>query len=332
MLDLPANLIDTLRHAIDSATSPADLQGVRVHYLGKKGIITQQLKALGKLSPELRLEKGPLLHDLKSQAMQLLKAKHDALIAEAERAALKRDAIDVTLPSRTWATGHQHVVSKTKKELLTILRDLGYTYDDGPEIETEYFNFTALNMPEFHPARAMQDTFYMHDDLVLRTQTSSVQVRALRQQKLPLKMVAAGRVYRRDSDQTHTPMFHQLELLRVDESCHYAELKSLLTYVFKRFFGPDIEMRFRPSYFPFTEPSGELDILWGHREDGAPIWLEVAGFGMVHPRVLEAQDIDSERYMGFAFGVGLDRLSMLKYGIDDLRLLFQSDVNFLGQF
>lgn len=332
MPDIADLTIACIADDIDAISDLDALHTFRVKYLGKKGLITTALKHLGALPPEDRMTQSKKLNGFKQDLICRLKDRQHFLEREAERLLLSREAIDVTLPERSQVEGHLHIVTQTKFALLSILAELGYAYAEGPEVETEYFNFSALNMPELHPARAMQDTFYLNDQHLLRTQTSSVQIRALKDQKLPLKMVSAGRVYRCDSDQTHTPMFHQMELLHVSETCHFSELKSLLIHVFKRFFGPEIEMRFRPSYFPFTEPSGELDILWSKEEDGNPIWLEVAGFGMVHPYVLEEQGIDAEKYTGYAFGVGLDRLAMLKFGVDDLRMLFQNDFKFLGQF
>lgn len=299
---------------------------LKSEYLGKSGIIASMFasaKAAG--GPEFR-EAADIINKHRADWGSLFAAKFAEIKGQIELAKLKQDAIDVTLPGAQMPKGSLHPVTQVKFKLIQIMSELGFVVADGPEIEDNYHNFEALNVPEYHPARGMQDTFYFTDGKLLRTQTSSVQIHALKNAELPLKIIAPGRVFRRDSDQTHSPMFHQLEMLNVAADCTFSDLKTVLMHTFRRLFGHEIKFRFRPSYFPFTEPSGELDIEWQGN------WLEVAGYGMVHPNVLEMQGIDTQKYSGYAFGVGLDRLAMILYGIDDLRLLFQNDLRFLEQF
>lgn len=334
-------LDDILREAtlaIQSASDLRSLDACRVQYLGKKGQLTEYLKTLGQLPPEERPIVGQKVNIAK-ETLQLLIGERDTLLKASEvDARLASEAIDVTLSGRTRECGSQHPVTQTFAELRRIFTSMGFLCMDGPEIEDDHHNFTALNIPPLHPARAMQDTFYFGDNMLLRTHMSPVQIRTMKQMPPPLRMVAMGRVYRRDFDLTHTPMFHQMECLMIDEDVTFADLKGLLQQFLNAFFGKIIAMRFRPSYFPFTEPSAEVDIGCiscsgqGCRICKQTGWLEVLGCGMVHPNVLQMADIDSKKYQGFAFGVGIDRLTMLKHGIGDLRSLFENDLRLLRQF
>ena len=326
-------LLESAKGAISEAGDLSLLEGIRVQYLGKKGKLTELLKGVSQLPKEQRPEMGKAVNQAKSQVVNLLTDQQQRLEEMALKLRLEQEKVDVTLAGRGQRSGHLHPVSKVRHRVVELFSSLGFTEVEGPEIEDDFHNFTALNIPPHHPARAEQDTFYLPGDLLLRTHTSSVQIRTMQQQQPPLRIITPGRVYRCDSDQTHTPMFHQLEGLVVDEHCTFSDLKGLLHHFFNCFFEADIELRFRPSYFPFTEPSAEVDI---RRLDtnGKPIgdWLEVLGCGMVHPNVLTNVNIDPERYTGFAFGLGLDRLAMLRYAIGDLRMMFENDVRFLEQF
>ncbi|MEJ7746001.1 MAG: phenylalanine--tRNA ligase subunit alpha [Luteimonas sp.] len=316
---------------IASADSPDAIEALRVSLLGKNGSITAQLKTLGTLSADQRKIAGETINrarDAISQALSARKIELDAVVLEAR---LSTETIDVTLPGRNASRGGLHPVSRTLERIVEIFGRLGYELADGPEIEDDWHNFEALNFPPHHPARAMHDTFYFGDGRLLRTHTSGVQVRYMADHKPPLRMLAAGKVYRSDSDQTHTPMFHQVEGLLVDEHASFADLKGTLSEFVRAFFERDFAMRFRPSFFPFTEPSAEVDIAW-QQPDGSTRWLEVLGCGMVHPNVLRNVGIDPERYTGFAFGLGVERFAMLRYGVDDLRSFFDNDVRFLRQF
>jgi phenylalanyl-tRNA synthetase alpha chain len=334
-------LEDILRNAesaIQSATDLKSLDNYRVQYLGKKGQLTEFLKTLGQLPLKERPTAGQKINAAK-EAIQALIVKRDAELKKSLiEAQLAVESIDVTLPGRGQQFGSLHPITKTFEALRKIFSRMGFIFMDGPEIEEDYYNFTALNVPPLHPARAMQDTFYFTDDKLLRSQTSNVQIHAMKKIPPPLRMVAMGRVYRRDFDLTHTPMFHQMECLMVDEHITFADLKGLLKQFLQEFFATNIAVRFRPSYFPFTEPSAEVDIgCLNCSGKGCRIcknsgYLEVLGCGMVHPNVLTMAGIDSERYRGFAFGVGIDRLTLLKYGISDLRSLFENDLRFLKQF
>ena len=324
--------------AIQSATDFKSLDDLRVQYLGKKGQLTEYLKTLGKLPAEDRPAAGQKINIAKETTQTLIEERDLALMNLSIAQQLSSETLDVTLPGRLSGVGSIHPISHAIEELREIFTEMGFAFVEGPEIEDDYHNFASLNIPLFHPARAMQDTFYFPDGLLLRTQTSTVQIRAMQKLSLPLRMVAMGRVYRRDFDLTHTPMFHQMECLVIDEKTSFAELKGLLSQFLHAFFSPDAAIRFRPSYFPFTEPSAEVDIGCikcagkGCRICKQTGWLEVLGCGMVHPNVLQGAGIDSQRYKGFALGAGIDRLTLLKYGINDLRSLFENDLRFLKQF
>ncbi len=316
---------------IEAAGTPEALEALRVALLGKSGSITGQLKALGALPGDQRKAAGEAINRARDVIGQALSARKVALDDAALETRLAAQTIDVSLPGRDAGTGGVHPVSRTLERISDIFARLGYELADGPEIEDDWHNFEALNFPPHHPARAMHDTFYFGDGRLLRTHTSGVQVRYMGQHAPPLRMIAAGKVYRSDSDQTHSPMFHQVEGLLVDEHATFADLKGTLSEFVRAFFERDFEMRFRPSYFPFVEPGAEVDIAW-QQADGSTRWLEVLGCGMVHPNVLQASGIDPERYTGFAFGLGVERFAMLRYGVDDLRAFFDNDVRFLRQF
>jgi phenylalanyl-tRNA synthetase alpha chain len=316
---------------IAAAQSLDALEHLRVALLGKHGSVTTQLKALGALPAERRKAAGEAINRARDALGAALAARRAALEAAALEARITSETIDVTLPGRNAGLGGVHPVSRALERIADIFGRLGYELAEGPEIEDDWHNFEALNFPPHHPARAMHDTFYFSDGRLLRTHTSGVQVRYMESHKPPLRMIALGKVYRSDSDQTHTPMFHQCEGLLVDEQASFADLKGTLAEFVRAFFERDFAMRFRPSYFPFTEPSAEVDIAW-QQPDGGTRWLEVLGCGMVHPIVLRNVGIDPERYTGFAFGMGVERLAMLRYGVDDLRSFFDNDVRFLRQF
>jgi phenylalanyl-tRNA synthetase alpha chain len=313
--------------AVEQAASTQDLDQVRVQYLGKKGHLTQLLKGLGQLSAEERPQAGARINEAKQALQDVLNARKDSLEGAALNAKLAAETIDVTLPGRGQALGGLHPVTKTLERIEAFFANIGYSVAEGPEIEDDYHNFEALNIPAHHPARAMHDTFYFDAHTLLRTHTSPVQIRTLEEQKPPVRIICPGRVYRCDYDQTHSPMFHQVEGLLVDKNISFADLKGTLEQFLREFFEEDVKVRFRPSYFPFTEPSIEVDI---DRGDGK--WLEVLGCGMVHPKVFASVGIDPEDYTGFAFGMGVERLAMLRYGVNDLRLFFENDLRFLGQF
>lgn len=323
--------VDEALAAIAAATTLDALETQRVTLLGKNGTITAELKALGKLSPDARKARGAEVNAARDRLSAAIAARRQTL----ERAALARrlasEGIDVTQPGRDGACGTIHPLTRTRERIEAIFAQLGYSVAEGPEIEDDWYNFEALNFPAHHPARAMHDTFYFDDGRLLRTHTSPVQIRAMQGRQPPIRIIAPGKVYRSDSDQTHSPMFHQVEGLLVDESSSMADLKGTLEAFVAAFFGRTLAMRFRPSFFPFTEPSAEVDIRW-ERADGSTRWLEVLGCGMVHPNVLSNCGIDPERYTGFAFGMGVERLAMLRYGVTDLRAFFENDVRFLGQF
>lgn len=321
---------------IAAADSPAAVESLRVELLGKSGSITAQLKQLGTLPGDQRKAAGEAINKARNTVTEALIARRDELQEAALDARLAAETIDVTLPGINASRGGLHPVSRTLERITDIFGRLGFELADGPEIEDDWHNFEALNFPPHHPARAMHDTFYMRPDgsgvaRLLRTHTSGVQVRYMKDHAPPLRMIAAGKVYRSDSDQTHTPMFHQVEGLLVDEHASFADLKGTLAEFVRAFFERDFQMRFRPSYFPFTEPSAEVDIAW-EQPDGSMRWLEVLGCGMVHPNVLRNIGIDPEKYTGYAFGLGVERFAMLRYGVDDLRSFFENDVRFLKQF
>ncbi|WP_086480311.1 phenylalanine--tRNA ligase subunit alpha [Oceanospirillum sanctuarii] len=321
-----ATLVDQARSAIAEASDAQALDQIRVQYLGKKGEVTQLLKGLGKLSPEERPKAGDEINKAKEALLQDLNARKADIDTAQLQAKLAAETLDVTLPGRGQSVGGLHPVTKTIQRIEDFFGSIGFSVAEGPEIEDDYHNFEALNIPAHHPARAMHDTFYFNANTVLRTHTSPVQVRTMESDKPPIRIICPGRVYRCDSDQTHSPMFHQVEGLLVDKNISFADLKGILEQFLKAFFEDDVKVRFRPSYFPFTEPSIEVDI---DRGDGK--WLEVLGCGMVHPKVFECSGIDPEEYTGFAFGMGVERLAMLRYGVNDLRLFFDNDLRFLSQ-
>jgi len=325
--------------AVQAVNSPAELEQLRVDYLGKKGQLTGLLKNLGTLSPEDRPKAGALINEVKQELTGLLNARKDDLEQQALAEKLAAERVDVTLPGRRVDAGGLHPITRTIQRVEDFFAGMGFDVVEGPEIEDDYHNFEALNIPAHHPARAMHDTFYIDDAHVLRTHTSGVQVRTMETREPPLRIVCPGRVYRCDSDLTHSPMFHQVEGLLIDEHSSFGDLKGLLEQFLHAFFErSDLDVRFRPSYFPFTEPSAEVDIQCvkcsgaGCRVCSHTGWLEVLGCGMVNPRVFEMTGIDTERFTGFAFGLGVERLAMLRYGIGDLRLNFDNDLRFLRQF
>jgi len=323
---------------IAAAADLAALDEVRVRWLGKKGVLTEQLKSLKAVPAAVRPAAGQRINEAKQQVQEALDARRGVLEGAAVQQKLAAGRIDVTLPGRGEEPGGLHPVTQTRLRIETLFRRAGFDVEQGPEIEDDFHNFGALNIPPNHPARAMQDTFYFPDGRVLRTHTSPVQVRAMLSRGAPLAVIAPGRVYRCDSDVTHSPMFHQVEGLLVDENVSFANLKAILHGFVRAFFEKDLDMRLRPSYFPFTEPSAEVDMSCvfcagqGCRVCKETGWLEIAGCGMVHPNVLHASGVDAERYTGYAFGMGIDRLAMLRYGVGDLRLFFENDLRFLRQF
>jgi phenylalanyl-tRNA synthetase alpha chain len=313
--------------AVANATDLATLDTVRVEYLGKKGILTEQMKTLGKLPPAEKPKAGQAINLAKQEIQKVINDKRDAFQQAVLDAKLAEEMIDVTAPGRTNLNGGLHPVTRTIERIESFFGELGFAVKSGPEVEDDYHNFDALNIPEHHPARADHDTFYFNPKLVLRTQTSGVQIRTMEVEKPPIRIISPGRVYRNDYDQTHTPMFHQVEGLFVDEKVSFSELKGVLHDFLNNFFEEDLEIRFRPSYFPFTETSAEVDVMGKNGK-----WLEVLGCGMVHPNVLTSVGIDPEKYSGFAFGMGVERLAMLRYGVNDLRSFFENDLRFLKQF
>ena len=324
--------------AVDQAVDVASLDQVRVEYLGKKGLLTGLLKGLGKLSPEERPAAGARINEVKQQVQEKINLRRDNMENAAVEARLASEAVDVTLPGRGEDAGGLHLVTHTMERIESFFARVGYTVEEGPEVEDDYHNFEALNIPAHHPARAMHDTFYVNENTVLRTHTSPVQIRTMESQEPPIRIICPGRVYRCDSDITHTPMFHQVEGLVVDKNVSMADLKGTIDQFLKAFFEADLPVRFRPSYFPFTEPSAEVDIQCTNCQGkGCRIckntgWLEVMGCGMVHPNVFAHCNVDANEYSGFAFGMGVERLAMLRYGVTDLRLFFENDLQFLRQF
>lgn len=310
-----------------AAASLQDLDAVRVGYLGKKGIFAGFMQQLGRLSAEERPAMGARINEAKSEVIAAIEERRARLEEESLSATLREQAIDITLPGRSDAPGSLHPVTRTIQRIERLFGAMGFATVGGPEIEDDYHNFDALNIPPHHPARATHDTFLFPNGLLLRSQTSSVQIRVMEKQKPPIRIISPGRVYRNDYDMTHTPMFHQVEGLLVEEHSSFAELKGVLYVFLENFFEEELEIRFRPSYFPFTEPSAEVDV---KRRGGK--WLEVLGCGMVHPNVLKNVGIDPEQFMGFAFGMGVERLAMLRYGVNDLRAFFENDLRFLRQF
>ena len=342
-----AELLGEAQAAVAAARDLSELDAVRVKYLGKKGVLTTQLRELGRLPPEERPAAGKEINEAKVLLGDAIDARREELEARRIEAALGERALDVTLPGRNAEGGTIHPVTRSLRRIVAILGRAGFSVQTGPEVEDDYHNFTALNIPENHPARAMHDTFYLRPlapagteavaaepptgvapgGLLLRTHTSPVQIRALEAHGAPIKLIAPGRVYRCDSDLTHTPMFTQVEGLAVGHDVSFANLKAVLYEFVAKFFERDVELRFRPSYFPFTEPSAEVDV---RSESGR--WLEILGCGMVHPNVLRNAGVDPARFTGYAFGMGVERLTMLRYGVDDLRLFFDNDLRFLRQF
>ncbi len=322
-----AELLEQAQTAVEGAGALDELDAVRVKYLGRKGLLTIQLKELGKLPEDARPAAGQVINDAKQALTDAIRARQTALERERIQATLAEESLDVSLPGRGHAYGSLHPVTRTLRRMQRIFTHAGFEVHTGPEVEDEFHNFTALNIPENHPARAMHDTFYLESGLLLRTHTSPVQIRAMKEHGVPIRLIAPGRAFRCDSDLTHTPMFNQIEVLAVDRGISFANLKSFLYEFLSNFFEREVELRFRPSYFPFTEPSAEVDVL---SETGK--WLEILGCGMVHPNVLKGVGIDPEEYTGYALGFGVERLAMLRYGIDDLRLFFENDLRFLEQF
>ena len=326
------DLVAAAREAFEGAADAAALANAKARFLGKDGQITQQMKALGKLTPQERSAVGKALNETKQQIERLVMAREAALAKAELDARLALEAIDVTLPGRGSGRGGLHPLTVTIERIEAIFRSIGFDVADGPEIEEDFYNFTALNTPENHPARSMHDTFYVEGGLLLRTHTSPVQIRYARMHQPPVKVIAPGKTYRVDSDATHSPMFHQFEGLWVDEDISFTDLKSVYTDFLRKFFETDdLDVRFRPSYFPFTEPSAEIDMRF-HSGPLAGRWLEVSGSGQVHPTVMRNYGFDPERYIGFAFGSGVERLAMLRYGVGDLRLFYENDLRFLQQF
>ncbi|MGR9044817.1 MAG: phenylalanine--tRNA ligase subunit alpha [Gammaproteobacteria bacterium] len=338
---MSATLEEILAQALQALADAQDLNQldlVRVHYLGKKGLFTLQMKELGRLDPDQRRAAGQVINNAKNEFQETLEIRKQALLDAALEARLASERVDVTLPGRGQTVAGLHPVTLTLRRIARIFASVGFKVVEGPEIEDDYHNFGALNIPDHHPARAMHDTFYFDAHTVLRTHTSPVQIRVMESEKPPLKVIAPGRVYRCDSDLTHTPMFHQVEGFLVDADVSFADLKGVVYEFLRAFFEKDIQVRFRPSYFPFTEPSAEVDIECvmcdgqGCRVCGQTGWLEVMGCGMIHPEVFKSVGIDGEAFSGFAFGMGVERLAMLRYGINDLRLFFENDLKFLQQF
>lgn len=324
--------------AVEKVADLKELESVRVAYLGKKGELTRLLRSMGNLKPEDRPAVGQMVNAVRDELTEKLQVRRDELVEADLENRLVKERIDVTLPGKKPATGGIHPLTQVIEEIQEVFIGLGFEVVEGPEIETDYYNFEALNIPPHHPARDMQDTFYINSDILLRTQTSSVQIRTMESRRPPVRVIAPGKVYRVDYDVTHSPMFHQIEGLLIDRKITFADLKGTLGLAARRLFGADRGLRFRPSYFPFTEPSAELDISCmlcdgdGCRVCSYEGWLEVLGCGMVHPNVLRMVDYDPEEVGGWAFGIGIERMAMLKYGVDDIRHFFEGDIRFLEQF
>jgi phenylalanyl-tRNA synthetase alpha chain len=331
-------LIEEANKAAGAAGDLKALDAVRISYLGKKGQVTAQLKSLGSLSAEERPAAGQAVNAARKEIEAILAARKEELAAEASRKALEAEKLDISLPGVARERGHRHPLTMMMDEILDVFRGMGFSVRRGPEVEKDYYNFEALNIPRDHPARDMQDTFYIDDDTVLRTHTSPVQVRTMESEEPPLRIVSPGKVYRVDHDVTHSPMFQQVEGFLVDKGIRFSDLKGVLTEFIHQIYGQEVPVRFRPSFFPFTEPSAEVDMGCvicrgkGCRVCSNTGWLEILGSGMIHPEVFRFVDYDPEKYSGFAFGVGVERIAMLKYGIDDIRLFFDNDVRFLSQF
>jgi len=325
------DIVEQANNAVSTVAELALLDEIRVQYLGKKGELTLMMRLLGKLPAEEKPKAGQIINEAKQAVQKLLNEKK----AELEQAILNKklaeETVDVTLPGRSQVVGGLHPVTRTLRRIEEIFSKAGFDVETGPEVEDDWHNFEALNIPQTHPARAMHDTFYFDESTVLRTHTSGVQIRTMENKDGPMRIIAPGRVYRHDSDQTHTPMFHQVEGLILEENASFAQLRTLIIDFLRKFFEDDnLKVRFRPSYFPFTEPSAEVDIATDLFGNGR--WIEVLGCGMVHPNVLKNVDVDSEKYTGLAFGLGVERLAMLRYGVTDLRQFFENDLRFLKQF
>lgn len=333
-----AKLVALAEEAILKANDSAELEKIRVEYLGKKSPITQHLKNLSSLPPDERKEAGKVVNQAKETLQNSISERKVVLDNQSLQAQFSKEKIDVTLPGRSDEKGTLHPITLAMSRICDLFAEMGFSVVEGPEVETEYYNFEALNIPPHHPARAMHDTFYFGSGQLLRTHTSPVQIRTMEKQKPPLKIIAPGRVYRCDSDMTHSPMFHQVEGLMINEMVTFADLKGILAGFLSAFFETEVGTRFRPSYFPFTEPSAEVDVTCvkcqgkGCRVCKHTGWLEILGCGMVHPKVLSFGGIDPERYTGFAFGLGVERMAMLRYGVDDLRLFYENDIKILKQF
>jgi phenylalanyl-tRNA synthetase alpha chain len=317
---------------IEASESLQQLDELRVRYLGKKGEVTAQLKSLGSMEPEQRKAFGQQVNAVRDALNQAILERRGSLEAQALEARLMREKVDVTLPGRGESRGGLHPVTMAMERAIGIFNKLGFDVARGPEVEDDHYNFESLNFPPHHPARAMHDTFYFGDGRLLRTHTSPVQIRVMEKGEPPFRIIAPGKVFRSDSDQTHTPMFHQIEGLLVGRDVSMADLKGVLHTFVNAFFERSLDMRFRPSYFPFTEPSAEVDIGWEKDDGSEPGWLEILGCGMVHPNVLRACGVDPETYTGYAFGMGVERMAMLRYGVTDLRQFFENDLEFLRQF
>ena len=337
MIDIN-DIKNTLLHDLTSAETAVDLQNIRVKYTGKKGIVTAKLKILSTVSPEDKPAFGKLINELKTFIEGEIDRKESQIRNFERTRNIAAETIDITLPGKYTLPGRAHPISTVLNEIIDIFVSMGFAIEVGPEVELDQYNFEALNIPKDHPARDMQDTFYISDDVILRTHTSPVQVRTMERSKPPLKFIAPGKVYRCDADVSHTPMFHQVEGLMVDTDISFSDLKGVLELFIHRMFTENIPLRFRPSFFPFTEPSAEVDIGCilcsgaGCRVCKGSGWLEVLGAGMVHPRVFEMVGYDPELYTGFAFGMGIERITMLKYSIDDIRMFYENDLRFLRQF
>jgi len=327
-------LVSQALEAVEQAADVNALEQIRVQFLGKKGELTQVMKTLGNIPPEERPKVGALVNEAKDKVQSVLNARKSDMESAALNEKLAAERVDVTLPGRGQVNGGLHPVTCTLERIEEFFTHVGYTVEEGPEVEDDYHNFEALNIPGHHPARAMHDTFYFNANTLLRTHTSPVQVRTMESRQPPIRIICPGRVYRCDSDQTHSPMFHQVEGLLIDEHISFADLKGTIVTFLREFFEADLEVRFRPSFFPFTEPSAEVDIRRVVKKNGEEKadWLEVLGCGMVHPNVLRMSGIDPEKYSGFAFGMGAERLAMLRYGVNDLRIFYDNDLRFLEQF
>ena len=313
--------------AANNAKDLQELDAVRVNFLGKKGEFAAFMRDLGKLSAEERPQRGAVINEAKQAVVEAVEARKAQIEKAALEEKLSKETVDISLPGRKRELGNEHPISRTIERIKEIFGSMGFSVVGGPEIEDDYHNFDALNLPPNHPARSSQDTFSVENGLLLRSQTSSVQVRTMETQKPPIRIIAPGRVYRNDYDMTHTPMFHQVEGLLVEEHTSFAELKGVLNEFLLKFFEEELEVRFRPSFFPFTEPSAEVDL---RRKGGK--WLEVLGCGMVHPNVLRNVGIDTDKYVGYAFGMGVERVAMLKYGVEDIRLFYENDMRFISEF